>query len=258
MSKLRKYPTITRSVPVSDMDISRDGRTVIAYAATFGHAYPVRDFDGDYDETINRTAFNRHLSQHGLRNVSVIFNHGLTAWNTPSEMFSQPLGAPLDVRPDGKGLLTITRYNKTQWADNVLEMWRNGDVKAQSFRGPIIRSGARTRGANGRTQIERLELGLREYGPAPAVANTEAELVALRSAMLLEQFDELSDEDRAHLRTLLDGTPLEDPLSTAGTPLGDSPAPLDDPTGTGSAPPADDTSINTLILANAQRRRRTS
>lgn len=248
MSKLDRFPMIERSVPLSDMEV--EGRTVTAYAATFGNEYPVVDFDGDYDETINRAAFNRHLSQHGTRNVTTVFNHGLTMWGTPSDRFSQPLGAVLDVKPDGKGLLTVTRYDRTPWADEVLEMWRNGTVKAQSFRGPIIRSGPRTRGSDGRTKIERLEMGLIEYGPAPRVANVEAELVSLRSAMLLDQFADLTDDERDKLRTLLEGTPTLDPPSPAGTPQ--------DPPGGPDTPDTDvvDPSTDPLILANAQRRRR--
>lgn len=253
MSKLDQFPTIVRSVAVADMDVGgADGRTVTAYAATFGNEYPVVDFDGDYDESINRTAFNRHLSQHGIRNVTTVFNHGLTIWNTPSERFSQPLGAVLDVKPDGKGLLTVTRYNKTPWADEVLEMWRNGDVRAQSFRGPIIRSGPRRVGGDGRTKIERLELGLVEFGPAPRVANVEAELVSLRSAMLIDQFAELSDDERDKLRTLLEGTP-QDPPSSTGTPQ-DPPDP--DTPDTDPPSPVEDPSTDSLLLANAQRRRR--
>lgn len=252
MSKLDRFPLIERSVALSDLEV--DGRTVTAYAATFDHEYPVVDFDGDYDELINRTAFNRHLSQHGIRNVTTLFNHGLTMWNTPSDRFSQPLGATLEMKPDSKGLLTVTRYNKTPFADEVLEMWRNGDVKAQSFRGPIIRSAPR-RVVGGRTKIERLELGIVEYGPAPRVANVEAELVSLRSAMLLDEFTSLSDEERERLRLLLEGTPNGDSPSTPDTPVVDPSGSADTP-GTGDEPPAEDPSVDPLILANDQRRRR--
>lgn len=255
MSKLDRFPMIERSVALTDMEVGgSDGRTVTAYAATFGNEYPVSDFDApDYDETINRTAFNRHLSQHGLRNMTVMFNHGLTIWNTPSDRFGAPLGAPLKVEPDGKGLLTVTRYNKTPLADEVLEMWRNGDVRGQSFRGPIIRSAPFRRGTDGRLKRERLELGLVEYGPAPRIANLEAQLVAIRSAMLVEQFGELSAEEIEQLRILLDATQNHDPASNPDTPTDSSVDP--DPDRTGDAPPADD-SVDPLILANAQRRRR--
>lgn len=257
MSKLDRFPMAERSVPLDDMEIGgKDGRTVTAYAATFGNEYPVVDFDGDYDESINRTAFNRHLSQHGIRNVTSVFNHGLTMWNTPSERFSQPLGAVLDVKPDGSGLLTVTRYDKTPWADDVLEMWRNGSVKAQSFRGPIIRSGPRLRGGDGRTKIERLEMGLIEYGPAPRVANVEAELVSLRSAMLLDQFSELSDDEREQLRTLLEDTPETDPSSTPNGDTPPDPSPTADTLDTDPPSPVDDPSADPTFLAADQRRRR--
>lgn len=256
MSKLDKFPVIERAAPLVDLEVGgKDKRTVTAYAATFGNEYPVNDFDGDYDESINRSAFNRHLGMHGLRNVTVLYNHGLTMWGTPSDKWSTALGEPLEVKPEQKGLLTVTRYNNTDAAEEVLEMIRSGSVKAQSFRGPIIRSAPRRRGNDGRTKIERLEMGLVEYGPAPRVANTNAEIVALRSALLAEQFADLTDEEREHLRNLLADTPSLDSSDGTGTPNADSPDHADS-LDTGNAPPVDDSSDDHLILANAQRRRR--
>jgi uncharacterized protein len=253
----RKFPIAVRSIAVDDMEIARDGRTVTAYAATFASPYPVMDFDGDYDEILNKTSFNRHLAQHGLRNVAVLFNHGLTVWGTPSEKFSQTLGAPLEVRPDGKGLLTVTRYNKNPLADEVLEMWANGDVRAQSFRGPIIRSAPRRMGTNGRTQIERLEMGLADYGPAPRVANVDAELVSIRSATLVDRIlDDLDEEQIEQLRSkILAGTPLGDPSADPGTPTLDSPGNTNTPI-VGDPPDDLDPSVELDALANGLRRLR--
>lgn len=257
MSKLDKFPLIERSAPLVDLEVGgKDKRTVTAYAATFGNEYPVNDFDGDYDEMINRSAFNRHLGMHGLRNVTVLYNHGLTMWGTPSDKWSTALGEPLEVKPEQKGLLTVTRYNNTDAAEEVLEMIRSGSVKAQSFRGPIIRSAPRRRGNDGRTKIERLEMGLVEYGPAPRVANTNAEIVALRSALLTEQVADLTDEEREYLRNLLADTPTLDPSVDPDTPTEGDSSDHTDPLDTGTEPLVDDSSDDLLILANAQRRRR--
>ena len=247
MSKLDEFPVMTRSVPLRDIERTGDGRTVTAYAATFDEPYPVSDFDGQYDEIINRTAFNRHLGQHGYGAVKVLVNHGMTMFSTPSERFGLPVGTPLDVKPDGTGLLTVTRYANTELADEVLQLIDDGAITAMSFRGPIIRSTPAQRVA-GRRTIERLELGLIEYGPvALQPANPNARIMAVRSLMLSDQLDELTDEERAELLAALQsGTPVDSPdVETPDT--------LDTAE---EAPVADSSTPDIELLANANRRRR--
>lgn len=197
---------IERSVPLIDIEINRsgDGRTVTAYAATFGTPYEVRDHDGHYDETINPQAFNRAIgSAERLRGIQVVYNHGMTLWRTPSERYSMPLGVPLEVRAEPKGLLTVTRYAKTPLADEVLELIDSGAIRSQSFRGPIIRSAKPVPGKNGRPMIERLQVGLVEYGPTPFPANNSAAILAVRSSLLAAEIGDLSPEERAELLALL-------------------------------------------------------
>jgi HK97 family phage prohead protease len=248
MSKLDEFPVLTRSVPLLDLERSgSDGRTVTAYAATFDDPYPVSDFDGQYDEIINRTAFNRHLGQHGFASVKVLVNHGMTMFQTPSERFGLPVATPVDVRPDGTGLLTVSRYANTELADEVLQLIEDGAVTSMSFRGPIIRSGKPYRRDNRRT-IERVELGLIEYGPVALLpANPNARIMAVRSLMLADQLGELTDEERAELLEALQAiTPVEpDPVAVdPDTPDTAVEAPVADP------------SIDIDLLANANRRRR--
>lgn len=212
-----------RSFPLDDIQISRsgDGRTVEAYAAMFDAPYEVRDQHGHYMEVIHRSAFNRTLSGGAGRNAMCLYNHGFTVHGTPSEMGSVPLGTPLEIKPDGRGLLTVTRYNKGPFADQVLESIRNGDIKAQSFRGRIVRSDPngrppRRRAGEPLPTITRHELGLTDYGPTPTPVNSGAEIMAVRSvsdiADLLAALD--ADEREELLRTLnlADATPSdEDP-----------------------------------------------
>lgn len=251
MSRLDEFPVLSRSVALSDIERSgSDGRTVTAYAATFDDPYPVSDFDGQYDEIINRSAFNRHLGQHGFSGVKVMLNHGMTIFQTPSERFGLPIGTPLDVKPDGKGLLTVTRYASTELADEVLQLIDDGAITAMSFRGPIIRSAAPKR-VDGRRTIERLELGLIEYGPVALLpANPNARIMAVRSLMIADQLDELTDDERAELLAALQaGTPDVDPpaVETPDTP---------DTATDVEAPVADPSTTEIDALANANRRRR--
>lgn len=247
----RNHPVLVRSMPLLDFEIERggDGRTVSAYAATFGDPYEVVDFDGHYDEIINRTAFNRVLGR-GVSSVQVLYNHGRTIAGTPSDVFSMPLAVPVEVKAEPKGLLTRSRYLNTPLADQVLEMWREGAIRAQSFRGPIFRSSPPRAGMNGRPVIERLELGLVEYGPAPFAINQGADLVAIRSALLddrLQALDDLNPEERAELARLLTlDAPPDDPAEEA--PVVEAP---DEET-----PPEDPGSSVDLLAAEAAQRRR--
>ena len=241
---------ITRTVPLLDYEIVRsgDGRTVVAYAAAFNNLYEIRDGDGHYDEKINPVAFNKMLSRSGaIGNVQVHFNHGLTLWGTPSDRYAMPVGVPEDIRPDGRGLLTRTRYAKTDLGDEVLQLWADGAIRGQSFRGPTYPNGSRRteHGPNGRPVIERMQLGLREYGPTPNPANIEAGLVAIRS-QLLAQVGEMTPEERRELATLLNETPAIDPHEIPD----DGPAPV------APAESPDPGLSDLLDLANANRRRR--
>lgn len=209
-----------RTYPLDDIQIQRsgDGRTVEAYAAMFASPYEVRDQHGHYMEVIDRAAFNRTLNGAG-KNAMCLYNHGMTVHGTPSEMGSVPLGTPLEIRADGKGLLTVTRYNRGPFADQVLEAIRNGDIRAQSFRGGIYRSDPpgklpRQRYGSPLPTVTRFELGLTDYGPTPIPVNQGAEIVAVRSVQdLLAELQELDADEREELlRNLnLESTPEEDP-----------------------------------------------
>lgn len=252
----QRPPQIVRAVPLIDYEIERggDGRTVTAYAATFGDPYPVVDFDGDYDEIINRAAFDRHLTG-GFGRVKVMFNHGRLANGSPSDKWSQPIATPSDVKPDGRGLLTRSRYAETPAGDEALELWKSGAITAQSFRGPIVRS--RRSAGVGRTVIERLDLGLIEYGPAVFATNEAAALVAIRSSLVedrLAALDDLTPEERAELVRRLT---LDAPSDAADDALVEEAS--DEEDAQEDAEPVVDpgSSVELLELAAAQRQRRT-
>ncbi len=202
----------TRAFPLDEIAIAPgDGRTVTAYAAVFDTPAEIHDRDGHYLEEIARTAFDKSLTERGLR-YGVFYNHAATLHGTPSERASVPLGTPLEVRADAKGLLTVTRYNKTPLADEVLEAIRNGDITAQSFSGRMIQSKpskpgrAPYRAARGGdlVTVVRSEIALREYGPTPMPAYEPAAILGVRS--LADQFAHLDDVERAELAAMLSST----------------------------------------------------
>lgn len=181
-----------------------DGRTVKAYAAVFDTPTEITDAHGHYMETIARSAFNRQIGL-GIDRVGVFYHHGLTIHGTPSDMGSIPIGSPVDIRADGKGLLTVTRYNKSPMAESVLEAIRNGDIRGYSFRGRIFKSDParipRATRSGGLPNVTRTELGLTEYGPTPTPAYADAGIVAVRALQLLAattpgfRLDQVEDQE---------------------------------------------------------------
>ena len=195
---------LMRIYPLEDIHIlSRaegdgTGRVVEAYATVFDAEAEIHDHQGHYMEVIDRTAFDQVLQRitrtsGGLAaNVKVLFNHGKTAGGAEAPEFQLPLGLPLDVRPEARGLLTRTEYDVGDpFTERVLSKIRAGTITAQSFVGGIMRSspelpgpGAKYRGRNGAlTTVRRMVLGLREYGPVLFPAYSGAEILGVRMSI---------------------------------------------------------------------------
>jgi HK97 family phage prohead protease len=202
---------------------SGDGRTVEAYAAVFDQPAEVLDTHGHYMEVISPGAFDKTIAERGTR-VGVFYNHGMTVHGTPSDLGSVPIGSPREIVADGRGLRTITRYNRSALADSVLEAIRNGDIRGQSFRGRIFQSTPAGRAPRGRPgdplpTITRTELGLREYGPTPEPVYVGAEILAVRSAAAAAQLlADLPADERAELLRMLASTTPTGPETPPATP----------------------------------------
>lgn len=201
-----------------------DGRTVEAYATVFDSPTEVKDQHGHYMETIDRAAFDEVLRS-GIGKVKVFYNHGMDLHGRPSDMWSVPIGVPLDVRADGKGLRTVTRFNEGADGDRILEAIRNQAITGYSFRGPIRQSNPpripRAKDGHPLPTVTRTKLGLTEYGPTPTPYYVGASILALRSRLstlddskwdrLVELLSTSTPEDQEALRTELSATPTEGP-----------------------------------------------
>lgn len=205
---------IDRTYTITDLDIvrtDRSGREVTAYAAVFDQEAEISDQFGHYVETINRSAFNRAI-QHGISRINVFYNHGYDLSGKPNMLGAVPIATPVEVKADGRGLLTRSKYNDGELADAVLAAWQGGQVTGQSFRGAIYRT--QERGKRGGLKIlERAELGLKEYGPTHSPAYAGAGLVAIRSQ------EELSELVRSMISSMM-GTPpvtADPPVISPGT-----------------------------------------
>jgi HK97 family phage prohead protease len=193
-------PTYDRTFRVMDIEISRargDGREVEAYCAVFDQDAEIHDHQGHYLERIDSKAFNRQIGL-GIDHVGVFYHHGMTIHGTPSDVYSVPIGRPLEIRPDGKGLRTVARYNDGPDADRILEAIRNGAIRGYSFRGPIYGSNpdrpARRKPGGPLPMVVRTALGLTEFGPTPTPAYESAGILAVRSATAF--LENLSEDDR--------------------------------------------------------------
>jgi HK97 family phage prohead protease len=206
-----------------------DGRTVEAYAAVFGQEAEIHDHEGHYLEVIEPTAFSRAID-HAQRgrggfpgSVKVLYNHGMTLNGSPSERFSMPIGVPVDIRAEARGLLTRTRYSETPLADEVLENIRSGAITSQSFTGRIMRSDPQLRAgdrhrprAGSLTTVHRTELGLREYGPVLWPAYSGAEILGVRMSTPGGAPDPDEEPDDAPGTPPDDGPATGDPLTPEG------------------------------------------
>lgn len=252
---MSQLPYIERATPVLDFAVGgADGRTVTALACTFGEPYAVSDQWGNYDEIINSAAFGTRRM--ATRGVGVYYNHTLNTFGQPSDRLTMPVGTPLEIYPDARGLVTVTRYATTALGDEVLTLIKDEVLRAQSFRGPVHTASDVVRNVNGRKVIERMKLGLVEYGPTVAPANPGALILAIRnSATLADRIEHLTDEQRDHLLSL-----LEDPSSLAAP--SSAPSSQDGPQSTTEPSPdtaaAFDAAISLLEAEAAQRRRRLS
>lgn len=183
-----------------------DGRTVEAYAAVFDVVQEIHDQHGDYREKNHPAAFNRTLS-HGINRVGVFYHHGMTLHGTPSDLGSVPIALPVDIRADGRGLRTVSRYNRSALADSVLESIKNQEIRGYSYRGRIFRSDPqrvpRVRRGQELPLVTRLELGLTEYGPTPTPYYQDAAITAVRAADTLAA---LPVEERRELIRILSTT----------------------------------------------------
>jgi phage head maturation protease len=212
----------TRSFALDDISIRAggDGRTVDAYMAVFNSPVRIVDRDGEYEEEIDPACFNRAISDaapSGSRRnwkVGVFYNHGLTIHGTPSERHSEAIGIPLDIRPDGKGVFTSTRYTN----DEILEGIRDGRYSSYSFAGVFRRSDPMPTGRyrpsrdGTLTRVRRLESTLREYGPTPFPAYEGAEVIGVRAEQAAALLVGLSYDERQRLIEIFrSGAPLDPP-----------------------------------------------
>jgi phage head maturation protease len=219
---------IHRTVPLEDISV-KQGRTVEAYLAVFDTEAEIRDGQGHYKESIDRSAFNKAISDarpQGSRaswKTSVYYNHAMTPYGTPSERWSTPVAVTRNLVVEARGVVATDHYMETPEGDHALELVRAGAVKGYSFTGRLIRSdpnrppagGFRATRNGGLPSVRRLELGLSEYGPTPEPAYETAGVLGMRADFLrLLAANGYTPEQAMRLLPLLSATPDGEPADS--------------------------------------------
>ena len=216
-----------RSYPLDDLHIRSDGdgRTVEAYAAVFNSPTEIMDQDGHYNESLTATSFAKTISDKGLR-FGVLFNHARTIDGQANPLATLPVGVPLEVKADARGVFTATRYLDNPLADQVLDAIKNGAITAQSFSGRFVKSARSFPNGRGRGMlptITRHEVDMREYGPAVFAAYKDASILGTRAELFIRTLLETPSDRRLAFLEQFEGltTPFEEPEApTLDTPPG--------------------------------------
>jgi HK97 family phage prohead protease len=226
---------VYRTQVVEDLHIRSDGggRVVEAYAAVFNAPTEIVDQEGHYNEVLAPTSFNRTIAHKGTR-FGVLFNHALTIDGLPNPTATMPVGVPLEVRSDERGVFTATRYLDNPLADHVLDAIKQGAITAQSFSGRFTkstRSYPHGRSSGALPLITRTEVDMREYGPAVFAAYKDAAILGTRAEEFVRTLLATPSDRRLAFLEQFEGlsTPLDaDPeVLTVGTPPGPA-EPTDD------------------------------
>ena len=147
-----------KAAPLLDGSVDMDARTFEGYASTW-------DLDR-VDDIIHRGAFAKSI-QEGFPSgkIKVLWQH------------YDPLGMPLEMREDEKGLFVKARVSKTVLGDEALELMRDGVVDTMSI-GFSIPSGKSDIDERGIRNIR--EIKLMEFSPVTFPANEAAVITGVK------------------------------------------------------------------------------
>ena len=232
---------VARSLVLDDMTIRSDGsgRVVESYFAVFDKPAEVRDQDGHYYEVNARSLFTKTLTDKGL-NFPVFYNHARTLDGTPAGELSLPVGVPLEITPDERGVFNAVRYLDNPLADNVLGGIRSGAIRGMSYSGHYIKSTKyRTYKRGALPVITRHEVNMREFGPTPIPAHAEAEILGFRAQQFLASLLAADGGERLRLLQQFEGlSTLEtEPASLPGSTSDEAATRADEPAFRHSARP---------------------
>lgn len=149
------------SFEVTDLNI--EGRTLEGYASVFGNI----DLGGDI---VHPGAFTKTLAERGDK-VKFLWQHDM----------QEPLGRPLELREDGRGLFIKAIISDTVRGRDALALLRDGAIDGMSIGYDAVKGGTDyDKADNGDTVRNLRELRLWEFSLVTLGMNEEAQVTALK------------------------------------------------------------------------------
>ena len=165
---------------LKDGGVDIDARTFEGYASTWD-----KDLVGDI---IMPGAFTKSINEaFPAKRIKVLWNHG------------EPIGMPIEMREDERGLFVKGKISKTSRGDEVLELMRDSVVDTMSI-GFTIPAGKSE--LSGDVRIIR-EVRLMEFSPVTFAANPMAAITDVKRLGEMLRAQELSDQDKKYLASFL-------------------------------------------------------
>jgi HK97 family phage prohead protease len=162
MAREEARPTEYKTFPFKVTNLDLEGRTLEGYASIFGNLDSVGDI-------VYKGAFSKTLKERGDK-VKFLWQHDS----------KEPLGRPLELVEDDKGLFIKAIISKTRRGIDTLELLRDGAIGELSIGYDSIKGGTDYTG-EGDNRIRNLkELKLYEFSLVTFAANEEAQVTALK------------------------------------------------------------------------------
>ena len=195
-----------KALKFDESNVNLEKRTFMGYASTFGNVDQVGDI-------IESGAFKKSIRERGPKGsnqIKVLWQH------------NEPLGIPLEMYEDEKGLYVEGKVSKTRLGDEALELMKDGVVDKMSIGFSIPKGKMEWDDKTGVRKIK--EVKLFEFSPVTFPANEQASITGMKSLegklALLQSGVELKEEDLEELRQIyakLDALLKSEPQSTQAT-----------------------------------------
>ena len=156
---------LVKSIPM-EVKLNEESRTFEGYASTFGNM----DYVGDI---VVPGAFKKSIMERfPKKQIKVLYQH------------SEPLGIPLHMEEDSKGLYVKAHISRTTLGNDVLELMRDGVIDRMSIGYNIVQE---EKDSQNNVRLLK-ELKLFEFSPVTFPANDEAIISQVKSVQDLEQY----------------------------------------------------------------------
>jgi HK97 family phage prohead protease len=153
----------TKALKFDDSQVNMEERTFKGYASTFGNVDEVGDI-------IEAGAFTKTISERGpggSKQIKILWQH------------DEPLGMPLLMQEDSKGLYVEGKISKTRLGDEALELMRDGVVDRMSIGFSIPGGKSEWDSKMGVRRIK--EVKLFEFSPVTFPANEMATIEGVKN-----------------------------------------------------------------------------